>query len=112
MLRRSGHQPREKIMIDEFVLDVSKQQILLKRQALNLRPMEFKLLQFFITHPDKVFTREQLLNFVWGLEAYVDERAVDATIKRLRQQLKPAAYDQWIQTIRGSGYLFGKKQHG
>ncbi len=112
VLRRSGHQPRANMTVGELVLEAAKQQILLKGRALNLRPMEFKLLQFFMSHPDKVFTREQLLNFVWGLEAYVDERAVDATIKRLREQLKPAAYDDWIQTIRGSGYLFGKKNHG
>lgn len=111
VLRRSTQLGR-KNGADEWAVNTAKQEILLEGRALTLRPMEFKLLQFFLSHPDKVFTREQLLNFVWGVETYVDERTVDATIKRLREQLKPQAYDGWIQTIRGAGYLFGKKNNG
>ena len=71
-------------------------------------PAEYKLLHFFITHPNKIFTREQLLNFIWGMSVDVDERAVDAAIKRLREKLKPHGHANTIQTRRGAGYLFGK----
>jgi len=70
-----------------------------------LGPTEFKLLHFFMTHPDRVYSRSQLLDFVWGRNVYVEERTVDVHILRLRKSLKPDS-SKYIQTVRGAGYRF------
>jgi two-component system phosphate regulon response regulator PhoB len=109
VLRRGKHhQPTFIRASGDFQVDEAKQHILVKNYLLALRPLEYKLLHFFITHPNKIFTREQLLNFIWGMSADVDERTVDAAIKRLREKLKPHGHANTIQTRRGAGYLFGK----
>lgn len=106
ILRRGKHQPaRLNAPLNEVTLDEAGQRIRVGEHWLSLRPMEYKLFHFLLTHPNKVFTREQLLNYVWGVNAYVDERTVDATIKRLRATLTPFSKADMIQTIRGSGYL-------
>ena len=74
---------------------------------INLGPTEFKLLHFFMTHPERVYSRAQLLDFVWGRNVYVEERTVDVHILRLRKSLKSET-SEYIQTIRGSGYRFSK----
>lgn len=89
----------------DIEMDAARQRIRVGEAWLVLRPMEYKLLHFLMTHPDKVFTREQLLNYVWGVSAYVDERTVDATIKRIREKLKAGECEGIIETIRGAGYL-------
>ncbi|WP_153100841.1 phosphate regulon transcriptional regulator PhoB [Paraburkholderia hayleyella] len=71
---------------------------------LELGPTEFRLLHFFMTHPERVHSRTQLLDQVWGDHVFVEERTVDVHIKRLRAALKPAACDAMIETVRGSGY--------
>ena len=74
--------------------------------ALDLGPTEFRLLHFFMTHPDRVFTRAQLLDSVWGDHVYVEERTVDVHVRRLRQALERASREDCIETVRGSGYRF------
>ncbi|WP_435627197.1 phosphate regulon transcriptional regulator PhoB [Candidatus Ferrigenium straubiae] len=74
--------------------------------SIELGPTEFRLLQFFMNHAERVFSRSQLLNHVWGTQAYVDERTVDVYIRRLRKALEVAGKDSLIQTVRGSGYRF------
>lgn len=74
--------------------------------TLALGPTEFRLLQFFMTYPERVHTRERLLNGVWGDNVYVEERTVDVHIRRLRKALTPTAHDRLIQTVRGAGYRF------
>ncbi len=74
--------------------------------SIELGPTEFKLLQFFMSHAERVFSRSQLLNHVWGTQTYVDERTVDVYIRRLRKALEAAGKDSLIQTVRGSGYRF------
>ncbi|WP_445267867.1 winged helix-turn-helix domain-containing protein [Thiothrix subterranea] len=69
-------------------------------------PAEYRLLEFFMQHPEKVYSRAQLLDFVWGQNTYIEERTVDVHVLRLRKTLKTYAADQVIQTIRGAGYLF------
>ncbi len=69
-------------------------------------PTEFRLLHFFMTHPERVYTREQLLNNVWGQNVYVEERTVDVHIRRLRKVLATAGYDRHVQTVRTVGYRF------
>ncbi len=89
-----------------LVLDLDKHTVLIDGDELDVGPTEFKLLEFFMTHPEKVYSRAQLLDFVWGRNKFVEERTVDVHILRLRKLLKPHGCDKMIQTIRGYGYLF------
>ena len=75
-------------------------------QALHVGPTEYRLLYFFMTHPDRVYTRTQLLDHVWGGNVYVEERTIDVHIRRLRKALEPAGADLMVQTVRGAGYRF------
>ena len=74
--------------------------------VIDLGPTEFRLLHFFMTHADRVYSRSQLLDQVWGDHVFVEERTVDVHIRRLRQALEPSGCDSLIQTVRGSGYQF------
>ena len=74
--------------------------------AIELGPTEFRLLHFFMTHAERVYSRTQLLDQVWGTQVFVEERTVDVHIRRLRAALEPAGMDGLIQTVRGSGYRF------
>ena len=77
--------------------------------AIELGPTEFRLLHFFMTHAERVYSRTQLLDQVWGTQVFVEERTVDVHIRRLRAALEPAEMDSLIQTVRGSGYRFSVK---
>jgi two-component system phosphate regulon response regulator PhoB len=74
--------------------------------AVHVGPTEYRLLHFFMTHADRVYTRAQLLDHVWGGNVYVEERTVDVHIRRLRKALEPARIEDMVQTVRGSGYRF------
>jgi len=69
-------------------------------------PTEYRLLHFFMTHPERVYTRSQLLDHVWGGSVYVEERTVDVHIRRLRKTLEPHQLEHMVQTVRGAGYRF------
>jgi two-component system phosphate regulon response regulator PhoB len=69
-------------------------------------PTEYRLLHFFMTHPERVYSRAQLLDHVWGGSVYVEERTVDVHIRRLRRTLEPSGLDAMVQTVRGTGYRF------
>jgi two-component system phosphate regulon response regulator PhoB len=73
-------------------------------QPLTLGPSEFKLLHFLMTHPERVHSRAQLLDQVWGDHIFLEERTVDVHIRRLRKGLEPTRHDRLIETVRGSGY--------
>src|SRR5690242_6051979 len=75
-------------------------------EPVAIGPTEYRLLYFFLTHPDRVFSRAQLLDHVWGGIVYVEERRVDVHIRRLRKTLEPWKLDDMVQTVRGSGYRF------
>jgi len=75
-------------------------------QQLAIGPTEFRLLHFFMAHPERVYTRAQLLDQVWGDHVFLEERTVDVHILRLRRALEPAGHDARIETVRGSGYRF------
>ncbi|MBC5831422.1 DNA-binding response regulator PhoB [Vibrio metschnikovii] len=77
--------------------------------ALDMGPTEFKMLHFFMTHQERVYSREQLLNNIWGTNVYVEDRTVDVHIRRLRKALEDAGHDKLIQTVRGAGYRFSTK---
>jgi len=104
---------RTNALVDDVPLTAGK--LSLDRQAqtgsisgtpLTLGPLEFRLLEFFMLHPNRVFSRSQLLDRVWGGNVYIDERTVDVHIRRLRIVLEPEQQDQMIQTVRGAGYRF------
>ncbi len=78
-------------------------------QALAIGPTEFRLLHFFMTHPERVFSRSQLLDQVWGDHVFVEERTVDVHIRRLRKALEPTGHDKHIETVRGTGYRFTRQ---
>ncbi|MBS7458695.1 phosphate regulon transcriptional regulator PhoB [Coralloluteibacterium stylophorae] len=75
----------------------------------TIGPTEYRLLHFFMTHPDRVYSRSQLLDHVWGGNVYVEERTIDVHIRRLRKTLEPHGLDGLIQTVRGAGYRFSEQ---
>ncbi len=77
-----------------------------EEQPVPIGPTEYRLLHFFMTHPERVYTRSQLLDHVWGGSVYVEERTIDVHIRRLRKTLEPAGLDAMVQTVRGAGYRF------
>ncbi len=96
------------IEVDGLTLDPVGHRVTTKTGALNIGPTEYRLLQFFMTHQERVYTRSQLLDQVWGGNVYVEERTVDVHIRRLRKALG-AQYDHLIQTVRGTGYRFSTR---
>lgn len=87
-------------------LDRSSQNASISGQAISLGPLEFRLLEFFMLHPNRVYSRAQLLDRVWGGNVYIDDRTVDVHIRRLRKALSIDDQEQMIQTVRGAGYRF------
>ncbi|MGH8506763.1 MAG: phosphate regulon transcriptional regulator PhoB [Stenotrophobium sp.] len=99
----------EKLSVSGLEVDGASQRVTANGEVVKLGPTEYKLLHFFISHPERVYTREQVLDRVWGQNIYVEERTVDVHIRRLRQALEPHGCDQMIQTVRGSGYRFSER---
>lgn len=95
-----------KLVHGELVLELASQRVKAGEQELTLGPTEYRLLEWFMRNPDRVFSREQLLDRVWGSQVYVEDRTVDVHILRLRKVLKTAQLDHLIETVRGSGYRF------
>ena len=89
-------------------LDPASHRITGKGKDLAMGPTEFRLLHFFITHPERVYSRTQLLDHVWGDHVFIEERTVDVHIRRLRAALTKSGHHAFIQTIRGSGYRFSR----
>ena len=90
-------------------LDVASHRVTVDDQSVPLGPTEYRLLQFFMEHPERVYSRSQLLDRVWGGNVYVEERTVDVHIRRLRKALEPSGRDGLVQTVRGSGYRFSTR---
>lgn len=112
LLRRSGGgADSERIRVAELLLDNESHRIFVGDEPVEMGPTEFNLLQFFMTHPERAYTRGQLLDQVWGANVYVEERTVDVHIRRLRKALQGAAsdYSHLIQTVRGRGYRFSTR---
>ena len=99
----SGHGTIE---VGDMVLDLEARLVAIADKVVTLGPTEYKLLEFFLHHQNRAYTRDQLLNNVWGANVYIDERTVDVHIRRLRKALAPYSYDGHIQTVRGFGYRF------
>lgn len=99
----------EKIEVGELVVDAASQRVTVGGESVRLGPTEYRLLHFFVSNPERVYTREQVLDRVWGQNVYVEERTVDVHIRRLRKALAPYGYSDHVQTVRGTGYRFSSK---
>ena len=104
--RFEGSETDNKLSYGKLVLDLDAHHVIIGDTQIEVGPTEFRLLEFFMTHSDKVYSRAQLLDFVWGRSKFVEERTVDVHILRLRKLLKPYNCHKMIQTVRGYGYRF------
>ena len=110
VMRRTKNTDVEGIIsVKGLALDPETFRVTVDEQIVEISPTEFRLLHFFITHPERVYTRGQLLDQVWGQNVYVEERTVDVHIRRLRKTLEPHNYSHLIQTVRSVGYRFSTK---
>ena len=94
----------------KITINLEQHRVLIDDQNVDFSPTEFKLLEFLLSHPDRVFARDQLLDNVWGNQVYVEDRTVDVHIRRLRKVLEPFKCDDYINTVRGVGYRFSVPQ--
>ncbi|MES1927651.1 phosphate regulon transcriptional regulatory protein phoB [Salinisphaera dokdonensis CL-ES53] len=99
----------ETLELDGLTLDAASQRVAAGDAPVKLGPTEYRLLRFFMSNPERVYSREQMLDRVWGQNVFVEERTVDVHIRRLRKALAPFGFDHFIQTVRGSGYRFSSK---
>lgn len=104
--RTSGYREDGCLSVGDMVLDLESHRLKYAGEVIELGPTEFRLLSFFMKHPERVYSRSQLLDFVWSRDTYVEERTVDVHILRLRKALTPYKCDAYIQTVRGAGYRF------
>lgn len=107
VLRRSGKiQGQAQITVGDLMLDTEQHRLSIGDKQLEVSPTEFRLMHFFMTHPDKVYSRTQLLDQVWGRSVYIEERTIDVHIRRLRKILEEYGREDLVQTVRGFGYRF------
>jgi two-component system phosphate regulon response regulator PhoB len=107
VMRRSGKMNESALIVSgDLVLDTEQHRLTIADKSLDVSPTEFRLMQFFMTHPDKVYSRTQLLDQVWGRSVYIEERTVDVHIRRLRKILTEHERENLVQTVRGFGYRF------
>lgn len=99
----------EPIEYHGLVLDPVAHRVAINDKSLDLGPTEFRLLHFFMSHTERVYSREQLLDNVWGTNVYVEDRTVDVHIRRLRKAITGDGHENFIQTVRGAGYRFSGK---
>jgi two-component system phosphate regulon response regulator PhoB len=110
LLRRSdGFGSRKVLSVGTMVLDLDAHQLTINGEAIHLGITEYKLLEFFMKHPSRVYSRSQLLDFIWGQNTYIEERTVDVHILRLRKALKQQNAENCIHTVRGAGYRFAEE---
>ncbi|MDY3695233.1 MAG: phosphate regulon transcriptional regulator PhoB [Proteus mirabilis] len=110
ILRRLSPMSAEDIIeFNGLGLDPVSHRVTSQDKPIDMGPTEFKLLHFFMTHPERVYSREQLLNYVWGTNVYVEDRTVDVHIRRLRKAIEEDGHDRMIQTVRGTGYRFSAR---
>lgn len=114
VLRRNQreNEARKHLKIKDMVLDVDCHQVTIQNEEIKLGATEFRLLQFMLEHPERVYSRESLLNNVWGRSRFVEERTVDVHVLRLRKALSPWGYNEAIKTVRSIGYRFSPKSLG
>lgn len=107
VLRRSVPEVADEcVELGGLSLDKAGHRVMAGTRVVTLGPTEYRMLEFFMTHPERVYTREQLLDRVWGGNVYVEERTIDVHIRRLRKALEEYGLDALVQTVRGAGYRF------
>ena len=107
VMRRSREDDEDgSIAVGDLRIDGAAHRVFAGDQPVPIGPTEYRLLHFFMTHPERVYSRTQLLDHVWGGSVYVEERTVDVHIRRLRKTLEPHGVENMVQTVRGSGYRF------
>ncbi len=99
----------ERVDIEGLSLDQAGHRVTADGAPVALGPTEYRLLAFLMTHPERVYSRGQLLDRVWGGNVYVEERTDDVHIRRLRKALGDSGYDRFLQTVRGAGYRFSAR---
>jgi two-component system phosphate regulon response regulator PhoB len=104
VLRRSRANTSDMISVGMIELDAASHRVNIDDTEVRLGPTEYRLLKFLMTHQDRVYSRAQLLDHVWGANVYVEERTVDVHVRRLRKALSGKGVDKYIQTVRGAGY--------
>ena len=110
VLRRTDNVSEgEPILVDGLCLDPTSHRVSVNDKPVQMGPTEYRLLEFFLTHQERVYSRGQLLDHVWGGNVYVEERTVDVHIRRLRKALTIEGHERFIQTVRGAGYRFSNK---
>ena len=110
VLRRAGTAGLDQVVeFEALKLDQQGQRITVDSQTVPLGPTEYRMLEFFMTHPERVFSRDQLLDRLWGGNVYVEERTIDVHVRRLRKSLEKFGLERFVQTVRGSGYRFSAK---
>ncbi len=111
VLRRAPPRAGDNILaVADIELDPDSHRVTVAGQSLELGPTEFRLLRFLMTHMERVYSRSQLIDLVWGSNAYVEERTVDVHIGRLRKALMPSGHQRLIQTVRSAGYRFSTRE--
>lgn len=110
VLRRSEREDAiGPVELEGLYFDPIGHRVSIDNKIINLGPTEYRLLEFFLTHQERVYTRDQILNYVWGGNVYIDERTVDVHIRRLRKAISKNGHDKYVQTVRGSGYRFSTR---
>jgi two-component system, OmpR family, phosphate regulon response regulator PhoB len=108
--RTSPRDDKEFIEANGLKLDVGSHRVTVDDNILDIGPTEYRMLHFFMSHPERVYSRGQLLDRIWGSNVYVEERTVDVHIRRLRKVLAQYGHDRFIQTVRGAGYRFSTQR--
>jgi two-component system phosphate regulon response regulator PhoB len=112
VLRRSRETEDDgSIQVGKIRLNASQQKLLVGTESVHIGPTEYRLLHFFMSHANRIYTRNQLLDYVWGGTSDIEDRTVDVHIRRLRKALEPYQLDSLIETVRGTGYRFSDSQH-
>ena len=107
--RRAPQLSSDAVEIEDLVLNPATHTVTGAGKALKMGPTEFELLHFFMTHTDRVYTRAQILDQVWGDHVFLEDRTVDVHIRRLREALAPSGHERLVETVRGAGYRFLSK---
>ena len=107
--RATVTEPSEPIKVGEMLFDPESHRVSICDEPVEIGPTEYRMLQFFLTHQERVYTRDQILDHVWGPNIYLDERTVDVHIRRLRKAISVAGHEKYVQTVRGAGYRFSTR---
>lgn len=100
----------EQLLVKDLQLYPAEHRVMIGEKEVQMGPTEFRLLHFFMQHPERVYSRNQVLDQVWGGNVYIEERTVDVHIRRLRKALASYGYDHLVQTVRGVGYRFSVRE--